>query len=224
MVLMLERPTLGHQAACAHHVAVAIAVRFQGLVLLAVLATSLRPRGVLRAALPRGPESAAVCLGAAAAVLADARPGPGGAVFLTLDRSAGGPRRLRGGREGRVLVGRGMAHDEAAPGGSRADQRLRPAECIGVSCREGAGRQEHSPSERAFIAVAVAAVGWLLIQAGLFTSRLRRRRDRRALRVLRAAAAVSRTGMSGSRGFATPVGANGRRGDRCRARSSSCSP
>jgi hypothetical protein len=173
IVVVLERPTLKHQLLALTTIALAVSVRFQGLVLVAILATSLllvavfdlrsaRPRNRLRFVSKRlRPYWPTLALVAGGTV-----------VFLTLDRVVGG--------------GFG-AYEEVA----RADYSLRDAwhqtklhlsdlaltsglvplsALVFFFLRALVGDSE-SPTERAFLAVAVATVGWLLIQVGLFTSR-----------------------------------------------------
>lgn len=173
IVVVLERPTLKHQLLALTTIALAVSVRFQGLVLVAILGTALllvaafdlrsarpryRTRFVRKRLRPYWPTLALVAGGTV--------------VFLTLDKVGGG--------------GFG-AYEEVA----RADYSLRgawhqtklhlsdlaltsglvPLSALVFFFLRALGGDSKSPSERAFLAAAVATVGWLLIQVGLFTSR-----------------------------------------------------
>lgn len=173
IAIVLERPTLKHQLLVLATIVLAVSVRFQGLVLVAILGTSLllvavfdlrsarppnRRRFLWKRLRPYWPMLALVAVGAV--------------VFLTLDRVVGG--------------GFG-AYEEVA----RADYSVRgawhqttlhlsdlaltsglvPLSALVFFFLRVLIGDSKSPSERAFLAVAVASVGWLLIQVGLFTSR-----------------------------------------------------
>ena len=172
LVLVVERPTLARQAFALATIALAAAVRFQGLVLAAVLVTAAvlsavfelrgeHPRGRLRHMLDR-----LTPYWPTAAVFAGAVVG-----YLLLD-----------------AAGRDLGSYEVV---ASADYPLRDAwrmtrlhladlaltsglvplsALILLSWRAFAG-DSRTPSEHAFLAVVIAATGWLVVQAGLFTSR-----------------------------------------------------
>ena len=173
IVVVLERPTLKHQLLALTTIALAVSVRISGTCTRGHTRHVASPRGVfdLRSARPRnrvrfiwkrlGPYWLTLALVVGGTV-----------VFLTLDTVGGGG------------VG---AYEEVA----RADYSLRdawhqtklhlsdlaltsglvPLSALVFFFLRALFGDSESPSERAFLAVAVATVGWLLIQVGLFTSR-----------------------------------------------------
>jgi hypothetical protein len=173
IVLVLERATLAHQTFALTAIALATAVRFQGIVLAAVLATALlllvifelravRPRHRVRFALdrlrPYWP-TAALLLGAVV-------------LYVALDTVRGGG---LGAYEEVTKADYSLSEAWRSTRLHLADLALTSglaplSALILLSSRAFAG-DGGTPSERAFAAVAIATVAWLLIQVGLFTSR-----------------------------------------------------
>ena len=172
MALVVERPTLTRQAFAVTAIALASAVRFQGLVLAAALVTAVllslifelraeHPRSRLRYALDRLKPywpTAAVFGGALVAYVAlDAAGRDLGSyeVVATTDYSLRDVLRMTRLHLADLALTSGLVPLSAL---------------ILLSWRAFAG-DCRTPSERAFLAVAIAGTAWLLVQTGLLTSR-----------------------------------------------------
>ncbi len=173
IALALERPTLRRQAFVLTAIALATAVRFQGVVLVAVLPTSLllfavfelravRPRTRMRFVLerlrPYWPTGALLIAALVAYVALDALGGGGLGAYEEVTSADYSP-----GEAWRAT--RLHLADLALTSGLVPLSAL-----ILLSWRAFAG-EGVSPSERAFLAAAIASVAWLVVQVGLFTSR-----------------------------------------------------
>ena len=170
--LVVERPTLARQAFALTTIALAAAVRFQGLILAAVLVTAvvlsvifeLRaevPWGRLRYTLDRLTPywlTAAVLAGAVVAYVAlDSAGRDLGSyeVVATTDYPLGDAWRMTRLHLADLALTSGLVPLSAL---------------ILLSWRAFAG-DSRTPAESAFLAVAIAGTAWLVVQAGLFTSR-----------------------------------------------------
>jgi hypothetical protein len=172
IAMVLERATLTRQALALAAIALATAVRFQGLVLVPIFVTALllfvsfelrarRPEASARFVLdrlrPYWPTAAAFAAGAVAYVVLDTVRG-GSWAYEAVTRADYSPRDAW--RMTRLHLA-----DLALISGLVPLSAL-----IVLSWRAFAGATR-GPAERAFLAVALAAVAWLLVQAGVFTSR-----------------------------------------------------
>jgi hypothetical protein len=172
IAIALERPTLTRQAFALTAIGLATAVRFQGIVLAAVLPTALllvlilelraaQPKNRVRFALERLRRywpTAAVVIGAVVVYVALGTLRGGGLgpyeEVTNADYSLSDAWRLTKLHLADLALTSGLVPLSAL---------------ILLFLRAFLGNSA-SPSERAFLAVAVAAVAWLLIQVGLFTS------------------------------------------------------
>lgn len=161
IALALERPTLGRQALVGATIGVATAVRFQGIVLVPILASAAlgfalleRRRDRLTALWPLGAASALAASGYAVAKLAGGESLLGLGVYAgvrRVDYSVGGQLRWLLYDAGELLLAAGLV----------------PALALAALL---AGARTASIADRAFIAVSVSAVVWLSLLAAVASS------------------------------------------------------